>query len=209
LETRTRVILGLHQEDKRVFGVEMLRPYLDIGIVLLRRNVDGSVNFFDFCELKFERETQMEIMLDPGSYILLPKTTGCIMRRSTDDKPPSLSIITKNGELTRLAECAISDIFRKFDMLLNRELSYIEFKGFLECINKSITEKEFQVEILQRYSSTTKGVTLRGFLDFWRDSILSTGEEAVWKWFEQLGYERDLFSTRSRAFLLTIHRYDI
>jgi len=29
-------------------------------------------------------------------------------------------------------------------MLLNRELSYCEFKGFCECIGRNISEKEFQ-----------------------------------------------------------------
>lgn len=37
----------------------------------------------------------------------------------------------------------LNDIFRKFDMLLNRELSFCEFKGFCECINRNLTEKEF------------------------------------------------------------------
>jgi hypothetical protein len=28
------------------------------------------------------------------------------------------------------------DIFRKFDMLLLRELSYIEFKGIYDCLDR-------------------------------------------------------------------------
>ena len=42
-------------------------------------------------------------------------------------------------------------------------------------------------------------------MDYFRDSIMTLGEEAIWKWFEKLGYDRDLFSIRSRTFLLTIH----
>ena len=43
-----------------------------------------------------------------------------------------------------LLETTLEDIFRKFDMLLNRELTFCEFKGFSECLGRSnITEKEF------------------------------------------------------------------
>ena len=85
-------------------------------------------------------------------------------------------MLDKNGKLHELVESTIIDIFRKFDMLLNRELSYIEFKGFYECLNKNLSEKEFKTQILDKYCSTAKGLSLRGFLDFFKDSILHYGE---------------------------------
>ena len=62
----------------------------------------------------------------------------------------------------------LQDIFRKFDMLMNRELSFSEFRGFFECIGKNLTENEFQNDILKKYCSSAKGISLRGFKDFWR-----------------------------------------
>ena len=85
-------------------------------------------------------------------------------------------MIQKNGRLHELVESTITDIFRKFDMLLNRELSYLEFKGFYECLNKNISEKDFKTQILDKFASTIKGISLRGFIDFWRDSIINLGE---------------------------------
>lgn len=61
-------------------------------------------------------------------------------------------------------------------MLLNRELSYQEFKGFYECIEKTITEKEFKTEILGKYCSTHEGLTSRGFEDWFKDQIKNLGE---------------------------------
>jgi calpain-15 len=90
-------------------------------------------------------------------------------------------------------------------MLLTRELSFIEFKGFFECLEKSLDASFFKSQILQNYSSSEKGLSLKGFIDYFRDSITSIGEEAVWKWFEKLGYDRDLYSIRSRTFMLTVH----
>lgn len=45
----------------------------------------------------------------------------------------------------------------------------------------------------------------RGFLEFWKDSIRTQGEQAVWRWFEKWGYDKDLYPFESRSFMLTIH----
>ena len=50
-----------------------------------------------------------------------------------------------------LFESTANDIFRKFDMLLNRELGYSEFKGFCDCVGKHMTEEEFNKDILSKF----------------------------------------------------------
>jgi len=74
-------------------------------------------------------------------------------------------------------------------MLLNRELSYTEFRGFYECIGKNLTEAEFKSDILDKYCSTSRGITFRGFKDFWHNSIVKSGEQTVMNWLENLGYD--------------------
>ena len=97
------------------------------------------------------------------------------MRKPVDVEDESFRLIDKHGKLHELVESTIIDIFRKFDMLLTRELTYVEFKGFFECIKKTITQQEFE-KIKSEYNSTSKGLTQRGFIDFFRDSIQSYGE---------------------------------
>jgi len=99
----------------------------------------------------------------------------------------------------------VEDIFRKFDMLLIRELTFCEFKGFCECIGRQLTEKEFQNEYLNRFNSTEKGLTLQGFKDFWLDSLSRLNEHVIYQWLENLGYDQDLYSCRSRCFIFTLH----
>lgn len=91
--------------------------------------------------------------------------------------------------------------------MINNAIDFDEFKGFSECIGKPIkTEQEFKDQILNVYNSEEgKGLTLSGFKDFWRKSILSDGESMIWSWLEKLGYDRDLYSVRSRVFTLTVH----
>ena len=54
--------------------------------------------------------------------------------------------------MSMLFESTANDIFRKFDMLLNRELGYSEFKGFCDCVGKHMmTEEEFNKDILSKF----------------------------------------------------------
>ena len=55
--------------------------------------------------------------------------------------------------MSMLFESTVADIFRKFDMLLNRELGYSEFRGFCDCVGRITTDVEFSI-ILQKFSST-------------------------------------------------------
>ena len=42
-------------------------------------------------------------------------------------------------------------------------------------------------------------------MDFFKNSILTLGEDTVLSWFEMLGYDKSLFSLRSRSFIFTVH----
>lgn len=55
--------------------------------------------------------------------------------------------------MSMLFESTVCDIFRKFDMLLHRELGYSEFKGFCDCVGRSISENEFN-GLLSKFAST-------------------------------------------------------
>jgi hypothetical protein len=85
-------------------------------------------------------------------------------------------MLDKNGKLHELVESTIYDIFRKFDLLLAQELTFNEFQALYEMLDKKITQKEFEVNILNKYASTNTGITLQGFIDFFKDIIKTVGE---------------------------------
>ena len=49
------------------------------------------------------------------------------------------------------------------------------------------------------------GLTLEGLNQFFMDMIRKQGEEAVWRWVDALGYTRNLYSVKSRPFVLSFH----
>lgn len=40
--TKTHLVVGLHQEDERIEGTLPRRPYIDFGIAIIKRSLEGS-----------------------------------------------------------------------------------------------------------------------------------------------------------------------
>ena len=177
VQEKAKVSVSIHQEDERSNGVALLRPYQDIGIAILKKKNDGNVELINFTDFEFDRQVEQNHEFEePGTYIILPRTSGCLLRKPGDASNEKAVLQDRFGNISIGLKSTIQDIFRKFDMLLNRELTYVEFKGFYECINKTITEDEYKTTILDRYPSSNKGLSQTGFYNLWKDSILNFGE---------------------------------
>lgn len=66
---------------------------------------------------------------------------------SDREEMKNVAITTSDGmsQMSMLFESTVADIFRKFDMLLNRELGYSEFRGFCDCVGRITTDVEFSM----------------------------------------------------------------
>ena len=90
--------------------------------------------------------------MDAGSYIILPRTTGCNLRRPISEGSPGkvkllvpensidiisrhIQVINENTKLTLsvLFDVTISDIFNKFDVQSKQNLNMSELKGLVDC----------------------------------------------------------------------------
>ena len=76
VEQEATVTFGIHQEDERIVGAH-LRRNMDVGFVILRTEEDeDEVHFVNYCPFNREREVFHEVILEAGTYILVPLTTG-------------------------------------------------------------------------------------------------------------------------------------
>lgn len=53
---------------------------MDISIAILKRTEDG-VELVELRDFLIERQCEIEVKLEVGNYIILPRTTGCFLRR--------------------------------------------------------------------------------------------------------------------------------
>jgi hypothetical protein len=85
---------------------------------VLKRTSEG-VDLVDLKDFVQDRQCEIELNLEPGSYIILPRSTGCTLKRPDNVQPQNIQLIGMNGHLHELLEITLDDIFKKFDMLLN------------------------------------------------------------------------------------------
>ena len=55
VQESSRVIIGIHQEDERIKSVMARRPYIDIGIAVLKRTDNNNVELVDLKDFEIER----------------------------------------------------------------------------------------------------------------------------------------------------------
>lgn len=179
IDRPTNLIIGLHQDEDRIKENDSRKQLMDISLSILKQDTNANeITHVDGIDFTLASNIQLEVSLPPGNYIILPRTTGCFFGRpyfkKNMDTVPLYNYEEK--KFTPIFLATIKDIFKKFDLLLNRKLSYNEFKGFWECVNNtSISEVEFG-SLIKKYCNYEKGLTERGFIDFVEDSFLNEGE---------------------------------
>jgi len=58
---------------------------MDVSLAVLKCTTEG-VELVDLKDFMQDRQCEIEVNLEPGSYIVLPRTTGCTLRRPEDAK---------------------------------------------------------------------------------------------------------------------------
>lgn len=79
LKSKLTVHIGLHQEDERIEGVVTRRPFLDIDIAVMQKHENGTLELVDNKQLERERQVEIELELQPGTYVILPRTSGALL----------------------------------------------------------------------------------------------------------------------------------
>jgi hypothetical protein len=134
------------------------------------KQTSNEWHLIDLKDFVQDRQCEIEVNLEAGSYIIIPRTTGCLLQvpKSGDDKQEDYhdkenlteTLNSTKTFATPMFKSTIADIFRKFDMLSKQELGYQEFKAFCDCVEYSkeqkrpMSEDVFRDEILDKFAST-------------------------------------------------------
>ena len=82
-------------------------------------------------------------MLEPGSYIVVPRTTGCGIGKPLEADEDVKVHLLNNNKPTEILLSTLKDIFAKFDIISNGVIDYKEFELFKNIIGAEITERDF------------------------------------------------------------------
>jgi len=127
--------IGLHQKDRKIFGFDDWEHNYHIDIQILILKIDNSgINLYYNSENEIKRDLEISIKFEEGTYIVLPRTTGCYMEIKKDERNKVPYIIKMRGKwkLHPYLESAIDEIFRQYDFnmdgLLNIGKNYAQIK---------------------------------------------------------------------------------
>ena len=69
------------------------KSYIAIGVAILHRNARGGLDLIYMKDFSTERQVELDIELDAGEYVILPRTSGCTLRRPPNAKSENLKLI--------------------------------------------------------------------------------------------------------------------
>jgi len=75
------ITFTVHQEDERVQDVIRRKPMNAVGLTVLRRTSSG-LEIVRNKEYAIERQVEVEVTMEPGEYLVIPRTTGCNLSKS-------------------------------------------------------------------------------------------------------------------------------
>ena len=219
LEKQTNLIISLFQDEDKFKESDTRKNLLDISISILKLELNNSTNKNEIIHIQtydfsMSPNLQLEFNLPSGQYLIVPRTSGCLFGRTVLNKIENKKNENINNEIYNIETKTFSsifintvkDIFKKFDILLNKSLGFREFKQFLECVKTDISnfsENDFK-NICEEYQSYNGCITENGFVEFWKKKTEENIEESK-SWLKALGYDEDLFPLKSRCFMLTFH----
>ena len=118
IEQKKTINFSIHQDDVRIQYTILRKPYVAIGMVILRKDPSGKLELIYMKEFQSERQIELEIELDVGEYVVLPRTSGCgIQRPPNAQKQAKIQLLDKNGELSSIAALIAKDLFRRLDKI--------------------------------------------------------------------------------------------
>lgn len=200
LSEETTIVVELHQEDERSVGVEMYRPYLDLGMVIIEDGY-GVVQYTKVSQQN--RESQIEAKLPPGRYFVVPISGGGVFRK--DGQVDDISLLTSSGEFHPIFKSTLKDVFRKYDTDLDQVMNCAQFLDFMQRIGIPFDEGRFYSGITSKYTSTDEGLTLQGFFELFYVALGQYKEPVIREWMTRLGYDEQLYSIESRAVIFSLH----
>jgi hypothetical protein len=155
---------------------------LAITLIKLENNAD-EMTHIESTDFLVQQNIQIEKTLEPGNYLVIPKTTGCLcfgrnpLNINTNKENKTEIYDKKKKCLTPIFKNMVLDVFKKFDLARIKLLKYEDFKEFwLTILDDEISEENFRVNIINKYAKGKEGINEAEFLNFFKEIYLKQGE---------------------------------
>ena len=200
LDSVTRIVFGIHQEDERSEGVLELRPNIDIGLVILSYS-NGNYKLEKHIDSEYVRESFLEISLKAGVYLIIPKSVGLFLNPENKLKLNTFDI---EGKLER---SIFKNIFDKYDQYGS---DFLDSKSFVKNLaelelDKIDSKLKPTLENIKKDVLNSEKLTRKNFDIILSKIITIVGQKKVSEVFRKFGLSDTYTCDDFRSFAMTIH----
>ena len=108
----------------------------------MQRQTEGT-SLYEVQNFVTGRDTEFETFLEPGQYVILPRTNGITLKKPSTAKGEVSKLLEESGNISDLLEGAIEDIYYRFDTMITNSIDFQEFKDFYDTVGQPIQQAEF------------------------------------------------------------------
>lgn len=185
IDQPTKLFLNLHQDEDIYRESDSRKQRMDLALTILKlENSAEEVTHIESTDFLSQQSIQIEKNLEPGVYLILPRTTGCCCfgrdytRESANESKTTNLFDRKTNRLTPVFVAILKDVFRKLDHGMNKGLKFAEFRAFWKTVfDEELKEENFKNDLLAKYAySDADKLSETGFVSFVKDSLVKRGE---------------------------------
>lgn len=70
-----------------------------MGIAVLKMDKEEGSSLLMYKDYLIQRDTEIELILEPGNYLIVPRTTGCGLKRPENATVESIKLMDSQGNL--------------------------------------------------------------------------------------------------------------
>ena len=94
---KSHILMSLNQEDERIEGVLPRRPYIDTGLAILKMDKEEGSQLHHYKDLQIAKTADVELIMEAGSYIVLPRSSGCSLKRPDNAEAEQFNLMDSTG----------------------------------------------------------------------------------------------------------------
>jgi hypothetical protein len=183
IHKRTKLFINLHQDDDIYKESDSRRQRMDLALTILKlENNSDETTHIESTDFLSQSSIQIEKTLEPGTYLILPRTTGCCCFGRDYTREPSgdtkVQLLDRQkASFTPVFVGVLKDVFRKLDVGMNKGLKFAELKAFWKTVlDEDLKEENFKNDLLPKYANGSDLLGEKGFINFVKDNLIKRGE---------------------------------
>ncbi|XP_056316705.1 EF-hand calcium-binding domain-containing protein 7-like [Danio aesculapii] len=183
--------------------------------VLTGNETKEDSNMVCFTELRDKERFLWRGELSAGSYLLMPFTTGCRLKRTRKNSTKTAQLVNRmqSGELelTKQFKAVLSDIFEVIDLDGSGLLSLEEYNFFEQRTSGEKCDEDAWAICKENFDTKKNELTRQGFLEL---NLMEANDREgdpsdLWLTLEAMGYNHSLEMVESCPFVIDVYCEDV